>query len=500
MRLNRLTSAPGQFQAIRPGSAEERGPAPESSKYSSFAQVEKQMAKLTIAIMSNQVGTLSIDSLQQLIHVQSQIPGRKTILYFSSGLIVPPEQPERFRAMISASNRANISFYAVDPSGLDTQSRVRVANLTTGLLTDDGEGGPAVQPTDYQENLRALAEDTGGFLIANSNDTRVPLRRVMEEVRAHYEATYAPTSSNYDGHFPKIEVRAQRPGLRLHSRKGYFALPMLDGEPVAPFEMAALAVLDKRPLPHDFDFHAAVLAFPAAGGETECRAVFSLPSQALHFTSAANLFHIRIAFVALIKDSQEQVVSKISRDVLFKAPASRRAEFERGQLSVTLPVHLPPGPYHMEAVAQDKNGGSAAARRIALVVPASRWMSDLVLVRSIQPSGESRDMIDPLEFSGGKITPEVSSLISSSSGAARGVYFTLYPQPGTVPDVRVAVSRDGRLVASAQLGLPLAGADGSVRIFAEIPFATLDPGVYDVMASASGAGETLRRSAVLELR
>jgi len=478
-------------QPLHPGSAEER---PMDAKR--FGPAEKAMAELTIAIISQQAGNLSIDALQQLIRAQAPIPGRKTVIYFSPGLIVPPEQPERYRAMISEANRANISFYTVDPSGLDTLDRVRVSDITTHAI-----GAAAVLPTNYQENLRDLAEDTGGFSIANTNDTRVPLRRVMEEVRAHYEATYAPTSFNYDGHFRTIEVRARRPGLKLQSRKGYFALPMLDGEAVAPFELAALAVLDRKPLPQSFDFHAGALAFHAAAGETEYRAVFSVPSRALHFTEDAQgkQFRIHVSFLALVKDEQEQVVRKISRDLPFQAPMERRAEFERGEVTVTLPLRLAPGRYHLEAVANDRDGNAASTRRIALVVPSSGAeqriaLSDLVLVRSMQLAGEDRDATDPLEFSGGKVTPEMNATITKSSGAAEGLYFIVYPGPGATPDVRIAISHNGRLVSSASASLPAAEADGSFRVVSRVPFAAIDPGVYEIAVTAVQGGATARRT------
>jgi VWFA-related protein len=66
--------------------------------------------------------------------------------------------------------------------------------------------------------MAELAESTGGFLIANTNDTAKPMHRVMEDVRAHYELSYVPTSQNYDGHFRKIEVLVKRPGAQVHTR------------------------------------------------------------------------------------------------------------------------------------------------------------------------------------------------------------------------------------------------------------------------------------------
>src|SRR5580700_6269371 len=78
-KLNQLAGDPGRFQPIRPGSAEERGPVAADGGHAAFLQAERRMAAMTIEILSNQAGNLSIDALQQLIQAQAQLPGRKTV-------------------------------------------------------------------------------------------------------------------------------------------------------------------------------------------------------------------------------------------------------------------------------------------------------------------------------------------------------------------------------------------------------------------------------------
>ncbi|HVQ32238.1 MAG TPA: VWA domain-containing protein, partial [Vicinamibacteria bacterium] len=63
-------------------------------------------------------GETSLRPLLALVKGQESIPGRKTILYFGTGLKVPPAVEELFRTTISEANRANVSVYAVDARGL----------------------------------------------------------------------------------------------------------------------------------------------------------------------------------------------------------------------------------------------------------------------------------------------------------------------------------------------------------------------------------------------
>ena len=102
-------------------------------------------------------------------------------------------------------------------------------------------------------------------------------------------------------------------------------------------------------------------------------------------------------------------------------------------------------------------------------------MSDLVLVRSVQPAGEDRDATNPLEFSSGKVTPELNATIAKSNGAAEGLYFVLYPGQGASPEVQIAMSHNGQLVSSTRASLPPAEADGSIRGVSRIAFGSLDP-------------------------
>src|ERR1035438_3046346 len=104
----------------------------------------------------------------------------------------------------------------------------------------------AVSSANPQEALRELAERTGGFIIANTNNTDKLLAHVMEEVDTHYEIAYPPASEREDGHFRKIEVKLARLGVRVETRSGYYAVPDTGVGPVTPEEMAGLKALDTQ--------------------------------------------------------------------------------------------------------------------------------------------------------------------------------------------------------------------------------------------------------------
>src|SRR5436190_13932987 len=206
----------------------------------------------------------TIDALMTLVRAQSQLPGRKVVLYFNPWLFIPEMVKEQYASLVSAANRANISFYTVDPKGLVTWSQegqgrqqlsdalgeIRGAQMRGGVgevstsearAAENAEGAQRANPLLW---LRDLAQKTGGATIAETNDYRAPLRVALEEVRNYYEAAYTPRSTLTDGKFRKISVRVDRPDIIVHTRSGYFALPQLKAaQQLAAYEMPLLNAL-----------------------------------------------------------------------------------------------------------------------------------------------------------------------------------------------------------------------------------------------------------------
>lgn len=127
--------------------------------------------------------------------------GRKSILFFSQGPGVRPGSlnDQLLREIDEAANRGNVTIHVIDPRPLGSV----------------GFGGDTV--------LRRLAADTGGRAILNTNNPMEQLAGVMADASAYYLVGYAPTRRTNDGKFHEIKVRVKRRGVRVTSRRGYWA-------------------------------------------------------------------------------------------------------------------------------------------------------------------------------------------------------------------------------------------------------------------------------------
>lgn len=200
----------------------------DSALQAKLAAVMLGMLRMDAAVQA-QGARLTVFALKSLVDGLRQMPGRKSVLYFTAGMYLTPELDTPFRNLISIANRDNVTFYSVDLRGVMTRSQngaamgqlnsgAKASNTTTtrqdGRVTTDeilaSDTIEVAARANVDLPLRDLAESTGGFLIGDSNDLRQPLRQVNEEISSYYEVSYNPGIENYDGSFRKLSVAANR--------------------------------------------------------------------------------------------------------------------------------------------------------------------------------------------------------------------------------------------------------------------------------------------------
>jgi VWFA-related protein len=106
----------------------------------------------------------------------------------------------------------NVTLYPVMPSAL------------AGLPTRRQTGG-AFNPSALarQDTLRALAEDTDGLAIVNTNEVEETLKKMMTSTSNYYLLSYTPANPTADGKFRRITVKVKRAGTHVLARRGYVA-------------------------------------------------------------------------------------------------------------------------------------------------------------------------------------------------------------------------------------------------------------------------------------
>ena len=170
------------------------------------------------------------DLLDDLAKVRNR---RKAFLYVSSGYDFNPYAEARFKAiqnaagtpdpfgsgsqqfsemdliaelaaLAHAAQRANVTFYTMDPRGLIAASSIQ-GNLGTRDILD--------QIAKSTTSLKTIADETGGFCICNTNDFTRGLQKIDEAMSDYYLIGYTSSNSDQSKLRRTISVRVTRPGV-----------------------------------------------------------------------------------------------------------------------------------------------------------------------------------------------------------------------------------------------------------------------------------------------
>ena len=477
-----------------------------------MVQVMLDMLRFDAAITDG--SRLSVFALESLVGGLAKLPGRKSILYFSGGMYIPTYLDEAFRNLISTANRANVTFYAVDARGVMTWSQNSssndqltraaqgsAANMQVGAVSMDqiraSDNAETAMRNDVQGALRDLSAATGGFLIGDSNDLRVPLRRVNEEINSYYEISYNPGIGNYDGAFRKLKVEVDRKDLVVHARSGYFALPPeVRSTGLLPFEVPLLKVLSDPALPHDVQFRAGLLRFQPTAEGVSTEVVVEVPIGNLKFLEDKdkNQFNARLSLIALVKDAKGEVVQKFDRDMPLQGTLDKVPGIKMGNFVYKEMLTVPPGKYTLEAAVVDREDNKIGATRASYEIGTHQGVniSDISLVHSFQPNAKDLDPKDPFQFQGGRVTPTLSSTIKAVPGATLNMFFVVYPDPAikAKPAVEIEYIKDGQTVGKGTLELPPPDAQGRIPYIMGSQASGMPPGEYVIRATVKQGNST----------
>jgi len=484
-------------------------------------------------------GLDEIDSLKAVIRQLGGMPFQKTILLLGTGLTRPPDQLEYWDSMIKAAVDGGVTFYTLDVHGLatavptdpdaydPTAVSTAMQNYAASLSRQQAAGnqlppqtrGPApsqaklmmelarqddyqkfaVSSANTQEALRELAERTGGFLIAYTNNVDHLLARVMEEVDTHYEIAYPPKSERDDGHFRKIELKLARANLRVETRSGYFALPDAAAHPLSPEEMAGLRALDTQPRPHDFNFLSRAYRFRDSGGAAQYAIAFELPIANLTATpeEAAHRHRLHASLLAVVKNAQGDIVDRFSKDVPSEVSDDRFAAVRVELMTYQRAFSLPPGNYTVETAVVDHEGNraSTSVAQIENRPQPGLGLSDLTLVRRLENTAFLPDDADPFQFASEYTAKRILPFVTTDlpSGAKPVVYFKIFPYAANSakPVLTVRLFKDGRPIANLRPPVPAPAAFGVIPIVLEV---TAAPGNYEVRATVAQGSNSVDQS------
>jgi Ca-activated chloride channel homolog len=142
----------------------------------------------------------------------------------------PDPQVRRVIVVISDGDD-NLSDHALSDSiesAIRSEAAVYAVSTSTEWLAIDDENAPKkYHLTEGDSVLKQFSSETGGrvFFPYKIDDLAQSFMDIGDELRRQYFIAYAPAVPPLKGEYRTIEVRTDRKGLVVRTRKGYYAAP-----------------------------------------------------------------------------------------------------------------------------------------------------------------------------------------------------------------------------------------------------------------------------------
>ena len=487
-------------------------------------EMESRILENFEALERDQQGFATINSLLAVIAPMRNLPGRKTIIFFSEGLALPQSVQTKFPAVINAANRANVSIYAIDSAGLRIESGAAEAareinSLASRRMQQTARGTDSIQSAPYtkalernedllrldpRSGLGQLADQTGGFLIHDTNDLKLGLRRIEDDMRAYYVLTYVPSNEDYNGQFRHVAVKLNRQNVEAQTRKGYYAVESVGQLPMLDYEAPALAAShNARANSNPFSLRAAALDFPANGRPGLAVILGEAPIAGFTLSPASDkkTYNSDFSIIALVRDQSGEIVRKLSQHYPLSGPIEKLQAAKKGDVLFYREVQLPPGSYTVELIAYDAPLRTADVRKTSLEIPRVdetqlRLSSVVVLSRAERITADEQKKDQPFYFGELVVYPNLGEPILKSATRQLAYFLTAWPAKGGVEPLKLVaeIVQNRRSVAQTSAQLPTADDQGRIKYASALRLDDFQPGTYELKVTITDKRTTVSRS------
>jgi len=453
-------------------------------------------------------GDPDVRALYSLVRWLEGQPGRKTVLLFASALAVPPGYEDSLQDVVALANQQRISFYGVDPRGLEvSREGIRIDQQAGDSGATGASAGPSTELYGYgggsrvgsdlrgygqsfgptfqgasPEALGRLARETGGVVLERTNSFSKGMRQIAEDASGYYELRYTPAAGMPEGQVRKVEVKVAREGVRVQAPQQY-RVGDTAAALVPAFEKELTEALAANPLPSDVAMWDRALHFGWDGKEMAHVLSVAVPLEKVFLAEAAapaTGFEGSVSILARVKDASGKVVASFSQRFPLAGPTDQLARVRTLSIPFVRRVKLVPGEYTLETVAQDGGAGKLTAHRTPFKVqaPQGLGMSSLSL-GDLLPAGSGTDPDDPLTLGKQRLIPNLGQPIKAGQPAMT-LYSAIYPVAGSKEPAQIAITLllENQPANNATAVLPAPDASGKIPYATALKMDVLPPGNY----------------------
>jgi len=377
---------------------------------SEFAGPGEGTNQIPRALLALSVSNYVVDSLRQ-------IPGRKSLVLLSGGLPlfqvtsgnVVGDIGQLFRFLTDNATRSGVVINTMDVRGLsaagvvapfvDTPGKSALGGGTFagGDVSTVGRGYDITmlgeRSLTEQLTLRALASNTGGVSVVNTNNFAEGLERVLNRSKGYYRLAYRP-SEKFDSKFHKVTIKVRRSGVHTYAAEGYFAREDKSSAPVTKEDeiiRAATSPLVKRNL----DVAAELQYKFLPGNQAQLDINTFIDARKLQFKRGGDgKYQTSFDVAGFVFDQLGRSRGGISQTVNIDFAEEDYQRALTNGISYTASTQAPPGYYQVRLVVREVGTGKIGSVSRYFEVPDlsnKQLTMSSVLLYQINPSGADKN-------------------------------------------------------------------------------------------------------------
>ena len=446
-------------------------------------------------------------SLRTLAEFMASMHGRrKSIIYVTTGVGASVYDAldyiggirsiaiEDLHAAITAATRGNVSIYPLDPTGVVTGR-----DVTEEGVPDPDNTIPEASQTSIgrMQDLRGLAEATGGSAIVDTNNFTDAFTRIVQDNSSYYVLGFTTETPRTDGRFHNVEIRVKRPGLEVRSRGGYLA-PLHRKTPIITrASTLAPAVTEALQSPIGVPgVPVRLFAAPYKGTSQEAKvaitAEFGVEALSLMQRQGRLVGDLAVAIRPTTAEGKNVAGQRHELSLAFKPETYELAR--RHGVRLITEMSLPPGRYQLR-VAGGPTTGAAGSVTYDLEIP--NYAKERLSMSGVAlTSSTAKDGVTIWPATARPLDAKLPSPITAAREFSPSETITLYTEvyenakhPPYAIDFKVDVrAASGRVMSTFALKRTT-DSSGSYGFAAPIALKGLEPGAYVLHVEASAASK-----------
>jgi VWFA-related protein len=359
------------------------------------AQNRAQMAARIAWTHDKDQSRQALQVLANLVRRLGSLPGQRSILWLSPGFLALDLQSD-LDQLIDRALREHVVINALDARGLwvdipggdasehnilkftDTEppNQAGMAQILSGQIAGLDPSVFAKLATYRktgremnQDVMAAVAQDTGGVFVHNTNDYDAGFRQAGALPEFSYLLAFSPQNLKYDGKFHKLKVELVNAGsLSVQARNGYFA----PNEALRPEERARREIDDAvfaREEYREFPVDVHTQFFKLSDTEARLSVTARVDAHAMHFHKEGDRNRLNLKLVCVAFDRDGNLVDGTQRNVDLLLRDATLAHLMSAGLNIGSQLKVGVGTYALRVVVYEIDSARMTALNRTVEIP-----------------------------------------------------------------------------------------------------------------------------------